>query len=159
MFLQDSLFSQYYNPGLRTFLQNLSYPLALFISLLSWSLLIPVDSGGLWTFKNHFFHSLNSVSCLISMLVYPQHWESRSLVVPFRYCLGYALLQFLLQSSGTLTSLSGFIIQPSYPRSAGPLPFPGLQEQSRSCCDHCRDILNPHPHYSYISVLLGRKDQ
>ena len=87
-------------PGLRTFLQNLSYPMALFISILSWGLQIPVDYGGLWTFKNHFFHSLNSATCLISMIVYPHHWESRKMVVPFRYCLGYAMLQFLLQSSG-----------------------------------------------------------
>ena len=58
-----------------------------------------------------------------------------------------------------LTSPSGFIIQPFYPRTAGSLPFPGLQEQSRSRCDHCRDILCPHPNHSHNSVLLGRKDQ
>ena len=86
--------------GLTTFLQNLSFPMAFFISLLSWSLQIPVDHGGLSTLKNHFFHTGNSLTCLISMCVYHQHWEAKKLVVPFRYCLSYAMLQFLLQSSG-----------------------------------------------------------
>ena len=46
--------------------------MAVFISLLSWGLLIPVDQGGLATFKNHFFHTLNSVSVVLGMLIVPK---------------------------------------------------------------------------------------
>ena len=50
----------------------MSFPVAVFISLLSWGLLIPVDEGGLATFKNHFFHTLNSLSVVLSMLIVPK---------------------------------------------------------------------------------------
>ena len=39
------------------------------------------------------------------------------------------------------------------------LPLPGLQEQSRPSCDHCRDIFHPHSPPPYSSVLLGTEDQ
>ena len=34
------------------------------------------------------------------MFVYQQDWQAGKLVIPFRYCLGYAMVQFLLQRSG-----------------------------------------------------------
>ena len=34
------------------------------------------------------------------MFFYQQDWEAGKLVISFRYCLGYAMLQFLLQRSG-----------------------------------------------------------
>ena len=36
------------------------------------------------------------------MFSYQQDWEAGKLVIPFRYGLGYAVLQFLLQSSGKI---------------------------------------------------------
>ena len=53
-------------------LRDVSFPVAIFISLLSWGLLIPVDEDGLATFKNHFFHTFNSLSVLSSMLLVPK---------------------------------------------------------------------------------------
>ena len=61
------------NPtGLTSVLRDVSFPVAIFISLLSWGLLIPVDEGGLATFKNQFFHTFNSLSVLASMLLVPK---------------------------------------------------------------------------------------
>ena len=74
--------------------------MAILISLLSWGLGIPVDYRGLATFKNHFFHSLNTVSCLLSMLVTDQEWQSSKVILPFRYGIAYAIMQWILQSSG-----------------------------------------------------------
>ena len=87
-------------PGLTTFLRHISFPVAILISLLSWGLGIPVDYRGLATFKNHFFHSLNTVSCLLSMLVTDQEWQSSKVILPFRYGIAYAIMQWILQSSG-----------------------------------------------------------
>ena len=86
--------------GVTSILRDVSFPVAVFISLLSWGLLIPVDEGGLATFKNHFFHSLNTASCLLSMLVLDQEWRSSSVILPFRYGIAYALMTWILQSSG-----------------------------------------------------------
>ena len=61
-----------YPTGLTSVLRDVSFPVAIFISLLSWGLLIPVDQGGLATFKNHFFHTFNSLSVLASMLLVPK---------------------------------------------------------------------------------------
>ena len=50
----------------------MSFPVAVFISLLSWALLIPVDEQGLATFKNHFFHTINSLSVVLGMIIVPK---------------------------------------------------------------------------------------
>ena len=86
--------------GVTNVLQHISFPVAILISLLSWGLGIPVDYRGLATYKNHFFHSLNTLSCAAAMLVLDQDWRSGSLVLPFRYGLAYALSQFVLQRLG-----------------------------------------------------------
>ena len=87
--------------GLTTCLRHIAFPVAILISLLSWGLGIPVDYRGLGTFKNHFFHSLNTVSCLLSILVIDkQEWQSSKVILPFRYGIAYALMQWILQSSG-----------------------------------------------------------
>ena len=86
--------------GVTNVLQHVSFPVAILISLLSWGLGIPVDYRGLATYKNHFFHSLNTLSCAAAMLVLDQDWRSGSLVLPFRYGLTYALSQFVLQHLG-----------------------------------------------------------
>ena len=88
------------NAGVTNVLQHISFPVAILISLLSWGLGIPVDYRGLATYKNHFFHSLNTASCVAAMLVLDQDWRSTSLVLPFRYGLAYALSQFVLQRLG-----------------------------------------------------------
>ena len=81
-------------------LQNISFPLALFVSLLSWALMIPVDRGGVATFKNHFFHTTNSLVALASMMVYPQTWRPRLCYVPLLYGAGYLVLEGALQANG-----------------------------------------------------------
>ena len=86
--------------GLTTSLRHISFPVAILISALSWGLGIPVDHRGLATFKNHFFHSLNTASCLLSMLVLDQEWRSSSVILPFRYGIAYALMTWILQTSG-----------------------------------------------------------
>ena len=58
--------------GVTSILRDVSFPVAVFISLLSWGLLIPVDEGGLATFKNHFFHTFNSLSVVLSMMMVPK---------------------------------------------------------------------------------------
>lgn len=59
-------------PGVTKVLRDISFPVAIFISLLSWGLLIPVDAGGLHTFKNHFFHTTNSLVVVLTMIKLPQ---------------------------------------------------------------------------------------
>ena len=81
-------------------MQNLSFPIALFISILSWCLNIPVDYGGLWTFKNHFFHTFNSISCLLSMAFYRQVWKPKQFYIPLLYGLGYAAFACISQARG-----------------------------------------------------------
>jgi len=83
-----------------TQMQNLSFSIALFISALSWGLKIPVDRGGLSTFKNHFFHTLNSLSCLVSMAFYKQVWCSKQCFVPLIYGIGYAAFAGTSQALG-----------------------------------------------------------
>ena len=85
---------------LNTLLQNVSFPVALFISAVSWSLQIPVDAGGLWTVKNHFFHTANSLSCLLSMVSYKQVWQTRQAYVPLFYGIGYAAFAATSQALG-----------------------------------------------------------
>ena len=95
--------------------------MAILISLLSWGLGIPVDYRGLATFKNHFFHSLNTVSCLLSMLVTDQEWQSSKVILPFRYGIAYAIMQWILQSSGDSFLHSLFILHDFYFRTTGAL--------------------------------------
>eukprot|EP00092_Neocalanus_flemingeri_P032196 GFUD01034993.1.p1 GENE.GFUD01034993.1~~GFUD01034993.1.p1 ORF type:complete len:202 (+),score=10.95 GFUD01034993.1:53-658(+) len=82
------------------YLQNLSFPLAIFISNISWGLGIPVDLGGLWTFKNHFFHTFNSLCCIMSMLTLEQVWSEKKCFIPFLYGLGYAAFSGIIQFKG-----------------------------------------------------------
>ena len=92
-------------PNLRnvtTLMQNVSFTIALFISALSWGLTIPVDLGGLWTFKNHFFHTFNSLSCLTSMAFYKQVWHPKLCYIPLIYGLGYAAFAGTSQALGNL---------------------------------------------------------
>ena len=108
-------------------LQHISFPVAILISLLSWGLGIPVDYRGLATYKNHFFHSLNTASCVAAMLVLDQDWRSASLVLPFRYGLAYALSQFVLQRLGkTLLIIIYYLLHAAVFRPAGAVPLPGL---------------------------------
>ena len=95
--------------------------MAILISLLSWGLGIPVDYRGLATFKNHFFHSLNTVSCLLSMLVTDQEWQSSKVILPFRYGIAYAIMQWILQSSGDSSLHSLFMLHDFLFRTAGAL--------------------------------------
>eukprot|EP00092_Neocalanus_flemingeri_P031791 GFUD01034534.1.p1 GENE.GFUD01034534.1~~GFUD01034534.1.p1 ORF type:complete len:234 (+),score=28.53 GFUD01034534.1:72-773(+) len=85
---------------LTTLMQNVSFPVALFISALSWVLKIPVDYGGLWTFKNHFFHTFNSLSCFVSMAFYKQVWNTKQCFIPLIYGLGYAAFAGTSQALG-----------------------------------------------------------
>ena len=86
--------------GSTIFLQHISFPVAFLISLLSWSLGIPVDYRGLGTLKNHFFHTFNSLSCILCLYFSDHEWESKKVILPFRYGIAYALFQFGLQYSG-----------------------------------------------------------
>ena len=83
-----------------TLLQNVAFPTAVFISSVSWSAQIPVDHGGLATFKNHFFHTFNTLSCLLSMLVYKQVWSPKQCYAPLFYGLGYVAFAATSQSLG-----------------------------------------------------------
>jgi len=86
--------------GVTSVLRDVSFPVAIFISLLSWGLLIPVDEGGLATFKNQFFHTFNSLSVLASMLLVPKAWCKYRCPLPLLYGLAYLGLQIGLQASG-----------------------------------------------------------
>jgi len=86
--------------GVTSVLRDVSFPVAVFISLLSWGLLIPVDEGGLATFKNHFFHTLNSLSVVLGMLIVPKAWCKYRCPLPLLYGLAYLGLQIGLQASG-----------------------------------------------------------
>ena len=86
---------------LTNLLRALAFPVAVFITNISWGLGIPVDLGGLWTFKNHFFHSLNSVYCVLTVFLYDQQdWQANRFFLPILYGVGYAGFQFALQSNG-----------------------------------------------------------
>jgi len=86
--------------GVTSVLRDVSFPVAVFISLLSWGLLIPVDEGGLATFKNHFFHTINSLSVVLGMMIVPQAWCKYRCPLPLIYGLAYLGLQIGLQASG-----------------------------------------------------------
>ena len=81
------------NPGVTRVLRDVSFPVAVFISLLSWGLMIPVDAGGLATFKNHFFHTFNTMSVILSMWLVPQAWCKYRAPLPLLYGLAYLGLQ------------------------------------------------------------------
>merc|ERR1711872_578446 len=81
-------------------IQNVAFPTAVFISSVSWSAQIPVDHGGLATFKNHCFHTFNTLSCLLSMLVYKQVWSPKQCYAPLFYGLGYVAFAATSQSLG-----------------------------------------------------------
>jgi hypothetical protein len=91
--------------NITTLMQNVSFPIALFISALSWGLQIPVDYGGLWTFKNHFFHTFNSLSCLTSMAFYKQTWCPKLCYIPFIYGMGYAAFAATSQALGNWNNI------------------------------------------------------
>ena len=61
---------------------------------------IPVDRDGVYTFKNHFFHTTNSVVPILSLLVYPQTWRPRMCFLPLLYGLGYLVMAGALQAKG-----------------------------------------------------------
>ena len=90
------------------FLQHISFPVAILISLLSWLLGIPVDYRGLATFKNHFFHTFNSLSCLLCLYFSDHEWKSKHILLPFRYGVAYAIMQFVLQNAGEYSHLIGW---------------------------------------------------
>jgi len=82
-------------------LRNISFPIAVFISLLSWSLKIPVNyEEGLWTFKNHFYHTLNSTACLIYMVLDPEPWFFSHCYQPLLYGLAYVAFSGIIQATG-----------------------------------------------------------
>jgi len=82
-------------------LRSTSFAMALFISFISWVLLIPVDQGGLYTVKNHFFHTLNSVYCLVEILINSNHnWVHREWRYPLTYGIIYVLYNIVLQMLG-----------------------------------------------------------
>ena len=68
-------------------------------------LLIPVDRDGVSTFKNHFFHTTNSLVPLLSLLIYPQTWRPRFCFVPLIYGLGYLAMAGALQAYGGFCTL------------------------------------------------------
>ena len=111
---------------LTTLLQNVSFPVALFISSVSWCLQIPVDAGGLWTVKNHFFHTANSLSCLLSMVSYKQVWLPRQAYVPLFYGIGYAAFIATSQALGKWHHVNVYIEAYTIPlyrrRSCLPIP-------------------------------------
>jgi len=86
--------------GWTNVLQNISFPVAILISLLSWSLGIPVDYGGLSTFKNHFFHSLNSIYALLSIGLCEKNLKKNEVWQPLCFGLGYAVFQLVMQKLG-----------------------------------------------------------
>lgn len=86
--------------GFTKFLRDISFSVAVFISILSWGLMIPVDEGGLSTFKNHFFHSINSLYVLLNMIMLPQMWCKYRCPLPLIYGLAYLGFQVALQSTG-----------------------------------------------------------
>ena len=139
--------------GVTNVLQHISFPVAILISLLSWGLGIPVDYRGLATYKNHFFHSLNTLSCAAAMLVLDQDWRSGSLVLPFRYGLAYALSQFVLQRLGDKNHkyllLLLLHVWSGMCRPAGAVPLPGLLGCPRAGGGRgpgLRRAAAPHPH-------------
>ena len=67
-------------------------------------LLIPVDRDGVATFKNHFFHTTNSLVPVLSLLIYPQTWRPRLCFVPLIYGLGYLTMAGAMQANGGFCS-------------------------------------------------------
>lgn len=91
------------NAGVRALsqlLMNISFPMAFFITLLSWGLAIPVDAGGLWTFKNHFYHSINSIICLVYVGMDTRVWRTENSIQPLLAGLAYVASQGALQWTG-----------------------------------------------------------
>ncbi|XP_023340144.1 uncharacterized protein LOC111710314 [Eurytemora carolleeae] len=81
-------------------LRSVSYSMAVFISIISWILLIPVDEDGLWTIKNHFFHTLNTIYCIVCIYATPQQWRKRDWKYPLLYGILYVLYNILQQNKG-----------------------------------------------------------
>ena len=81
-------------------LMNVSFPIAVFISLLSWCIGIAVDEGGLGTFKNHFFHTVNTATCLLYLVCDPETWSFAHCYQPLLYGLAYVAFAGSLQAAG-----------------------------------------------------------
>ena len=80
-----------------SFLQHLSHPVAVLITIQAWVFRLSVDNDGLWTFKNNFFHTFNALSCILSLVILNQKWDIKKLVIPLTYGFLYGSSEALAQ--------------------------------------------------------------
>ena len=83
--------------GVTSFLQHLSHPVSVLITIQAWMFRLTVDNDGLWTFKNNFFHTFNSVSCVLSLVILNQKWDIKKLLIPLTYGFLYGTVEALAQ--------------------------------------------------------------
>jgi len=82
------------------YLRSLSFTIAIFITNISWGLGISIDDTGFWSIKNQIFHTMNSLSCVLSMIVCPDDLKATNWFLPFAYAVGYVGFSAILQIKG-----------------------------------------------------------